>query len=344
MPLISVIIPVYNAENTIRETIESVLKQTFSDFELIVINDGSTDSTLDILCQIDDPRLKVYSYPNAGPNRSRNCGMSYACGKYVSFIDADDLWTGDKLEAQLRALEQNPEAAVAYSWTDCIDESGKFLRPGSHLTINGNVYEHLLLWDLLENGSNPLICREAFLEVGGFDELLPAGQDWDFYIRLAAKYEFVCVPSVQILYRVSGNSLSAQVFRLESALLQVIEKAFQQSPESLKYLKRYSLANIYKYLTYKALEGYEKRLSGFIGLKFLCFAIINEPSLLKRKSMILQLFIKSIVLIILPYKQAYVLLKKLSSLNKLHQLPNINNVLLGYTKIDPSHTKTIFKA
>src|SRR3712207_3352824 len=114
MPLISVIIPVYNGEKTIQETIESVLNQTFPSFELIVINDGSHDSTLDIVSSIKDPRIKVFSYPNAGLSASRNRGISVACGEYVSFIDADDLWTPDKLEAQYKALQANPQAAVAY--------------------------------------------------------------------------------------------------------------------------------------------------------------------------------------------------------------------------------------
>src|SRR4028119_812278 len=112
MSLISVIIPVYNGEKTIQETIESVLNQTFTDFELIVINDGSQDATLEIVERIQDSRLKVLSYPNAGQAASRNRGLSHASGEYISFIDADDLWTPDKLEAQLRALQDNPQAAV----------------------------------------------------------------------------------------------------------------------------------------------------------------------------------------------------------------------------------------
>src|SRR4028118_1589922 len=160
MPLISVIIPVYNGEKTIRETIESILNQTFTDFELIVINDGSQDATLEIVECIQDSRLKVFSYPNAGQAASRNQGISHACGRYISFIDADDLWAPDKLEAQLKALQANPQAAVAYSWTKCIDELGQFSRRGSHISATGNVYGKLLLIDFIENGSNPLIRAE----------------------------------------------------------------------------------------------------------------------------------------------------------------------------------------
>src|SRR5919199_6245537 len=207
MPLISVIIPAYNAEKTIKQTIESVLNQTFSDFEIIVINDGSEDSTLDIVSSIPDPRIQVFSYPNAGPQKSRNRGWGNASGEYVSFLDADDLWTPDKLEAQLKALQENQKAAVAYSWTDYIDESSQLLKRGGYMTVNGDVFPQLLLIDFIANGSNPLIRRQALIEVGGFDESLTAAEDWDMWLRLAARYHFVAVPAPQILYRISMNSM-----------------------------------------------------------------------------------------------------------------------------------------
>ncbi|MGL5192222.1 MAG: glycosyltransferase family 2 protein, partial [Chroococcales cyanobacterium] len=141
MPTISVIIPAYNAEKTIQETIESVLNQTFPDFELIVINDGSTDRTLEIVSGLTDSRLQVFSFPNSGPQKSRNRGISLATGDYLSFIDADDLWTPDKLERQLQSLQEHPEAAVVYSWTDFIDESGQPLPGGHHFKFTNHVHE-----------------------------------------------------------------------------------------------------------------------------------------------------------------------------------------------------------
>lgn len=155
MPRISVVIPVYNGEKPIRETIDSILNQTFSDFELIMINDGSQDSTLDILTNVQDPRLKVFSYPNVGLSASRNRGISHACGEFIAFLDADDLWTPDKLEAQLLALEENPQAVLAYSWTDFIDESGQLLGFGISYTITGDVYTELLVLNFVGSGSNP---------------------------------------------------------------------------------------------------------------------------------------------------------------------------------------------
>lgn len=309
MPTISVIIPAYNAEKTIKQTIESVFNQTFNNFELIVVNDGSQDSTMEILGGISDSRLKVFSYPNSGVATSRNRGISYASGNYISFLDADDLWTPDKLEAQLKALQENTQAAVAYSWTDWIDEAGKFLRPGSHITANGDVYKKLLLINFLDNGSNPLIRKQALLEIGGFDESLPPAEDWDMWLRLAAKYPFVGVPFTQVLYRVSTNSASSHVLQLESSCLRVIEKAFNQADESIQPLKKYSIANIYKYLIYKSLEGCPEPKKGWNAIKFLWGALRNQPDLLGKR-IIWKVFFKIVVMILLPPTPAEKILHK----------------------------------
>lgn len=324
MPLISVVIPVFNGEKTIQETIKSVLVQTFTNFEIIVINDGSQDLTLEVISEIKDNRIQVHSYPNAGLAASRNRGITSAKGEYIAFIDADDLWTSDKLEAQLHALQTNPDAAVAYSWTDYIDESSQFLRRGSHITVNGNIYPHLLVIDFLENGSNPLIRRQAFVEVGNFDESLTAAEDWDLLLRLASRYHFICVPSPQILYRISSSSMSANVLQQETETLKVINQAFNQAPEALQYLKKQSLANLYKYLAYKAMEGQPKSENGLTAARFLIEAVKNDPSLLKAKVMVKVLF-KILAIILLPPQLAQ------SAINKFKLLSNTTS-LLGYIK------------
>ncbi|MGB3239301.1 MAG: glycosyltransferase [Geitlerinemataceae cyanobacterium] len=328
MPVISIIIPVYNGEKTIEETVRSVLNQRFQDFEIIIINDGSKDKTLEAINQIADSRIQVYSYSNSGQGASRNRGLVQANGQYVAFLDADDLWTPDKLEAQLDALQANPAAAVAYSWTDVIDEFGNFLRPGSHLNISGDVYPHLLLTNILENGSNPLIRREAIDRVGGFDESLPPAEDWDLYLRLAAIYPFIVVPRPQILYRVYANSASTNVFHLEAVSVKVIEQAFNQVPDSLRYLKSHSLANLYKYLTFKSLETSSGRIQGFAALHFLVKAIFNDRSFMKQRRIIVSSILKSLSLIFLPRQ----LLEK--SRQKLEQFSHTNSLLM-HGKLNP---------
>jgi glycosyltransferase involved in cell wall biosynthesis len=325
-PIISVIIPAYNCQKTIKATIESVLKQTFADFELIVINDGSQDKTLEIVSQINDPRLKLFSFDNAGANISRNRGLKYAVGEFVSFLDADDLWTPEKLESQLQALQANPQASVAYSWTNCIDEQGQFLRRGTYIAATGNVYAQLLVINFLESGSNPLIRREALITVGSFDESLPAGQDWDIYLRLAANYHFVPVPFPQILYRISSGSLSTNVVRQEAACLTVIEQAYNQAPEHLQYLKNYSLANIYKYLLHKSLEGSPARHKAILAAKLLWQTIRYDGSILRNPAYFKALF-KILILFLFTPTQAKELLEK---------LPKISNIstILGYLQIE----------
>ena len=315
MPLISVIIPVYNGEKTIKQTIKSVLKQTFSDFELIVINDGSQDSTLEIVSSIQDHRLKIFSYLNAGLATSRNRGFSHSSGEFIAFLDADDLWTQDKLEKQLAALQANPQAAVAYSWTDYIDESNQLLRRGSHITLNGSdVYPKLLVINFIENGSNPLIHREALTQVGDFDPSVNIVADWDMWLRLAARYPFVAVPSPQILYRQPVNSMSSNISQQEVEGLQVIERSFNEAPKSLQYLKPYSIANFYKYLIHKALAGTPNRHRGLAAVKFLWHIFKNDPSGIPLQ-IIVKVLLKIAVLLIFSSQQSQLFFKKFSKIN-----------------------------
>jgi glycosyltransferase involved in cell wall biosynthesis len=285
--IISVVIPVYNGEKTIRFTLESVLQQTFSNIEVIIIDDGSTDLTLEVIKTISDARIKVFSYVNSGLAASRNRGIDHANGKYISFIDADDLWTSDKLEYQLQALSQFPQAYVAYSWTDYIDINGNTLFAGKRLIDSGNVFAKMLQSNILENGSNPLVKNEAFKIVGKFNESLSAAEDWDMWLRLAAEYEFVCVQKPQILYRISANSMSTNLKKQEAASLEVIDNAFKHdASKSLQHLKEHALANIYRYLTFKSLDASLAKPNTLTSIHFFWnwvrrdSAILNQPKTL----------------------------------------------------------------
>ncbi|MDZ7960053.1 MAG: glycosyltransferase [Aulosira sp. DedQUE10] len=313
MPLISVVLPVFNGEKTIYETIQSVLNQTFVNWELIIINDGSQDSTLEIIKKFEfaDPRLRIFSYLNAGLAASRNRGIALSLGEYISFIDADDIWTSDKLKSQLTALQEHPKAFVAYSWTNYIDADGNFVKFGGHTTDTGDVYQKLLLWNFVENGSNPLVRKEVFTIVDGFDESLIASEDWDMWLRLASRYEFVVVPEVQILYRLSMNSMSANLKRQESTCLTVINKAFADPrAASLGHLKNCTLSNIYKYLTFKSLETPPDKVQRWISTVFLWNCVRYNPTVIKQRKLILIAIFK----IIFPFFYCY-LKSKIKSVN-----------------------------
>lgn len=300
MPRISIVIPTHNSEKTIAKTIDSVLKQSFTDFELIVINDGSQDKTLEVVTNINDSRIKVLSYPNAGANVSRNRGLYIAEGEFVSFLDADDIWSPDKLASQLQALQNHSAAKVAYSWTNYIDDNDKFLLAGTHITANGDIYEQLLITNFLESGSNPLICKEAIIQLGGFDELLPAAQDWDMWLRLADKYDFVCVPQPQVLYRIRANSQSSNLHRQEKVCLEVLTKAYKTRPNISKHVINISLAKLYNYLMCRALYQPYNRQKGLFAASFLLKNLIYDSSRVKRLKLILKLVFKIIVIVFLP--------------------------------------------
>lgn len=248
MPTISVIIPAYNAERTITKTIESVQQQTASDFELIVVDDGSSDKTLEIVKGLVDERLKVFSYENAGAAIARNRGLAHSTGEFISFLDADDLWTPDKLELQLAALQKQPEAGVAYSWTSFIDEEGNLLYLQQPVFYEGNVYPQLLLSNFLVCGSIPLVRRQAIESVGELDPVLKSTHDWDYWLRLAEKWAYVLVPKHQIFYRQVSGSISSKIEVREKYNIMALEKAFQAAPEELQFLKKQSLANVYQHI------------------------------------------------------------------------------------------------
>ncbi|BDA68345.1 probable glycosyl transferase [Calothrix sp. PCC 7716] len=327
MPIISVIIPVYNAQKTIKRTIESVLRQSFTDFELIIINADSTDSTLEIISQIKDSRLQVYCYPKANVAVNRNRGFEHATGEFVTFVDADDLWTFDKLELQYKALLENSNAAVAYSYTDAIDEDDNFLRPCSRASWNGDVFSKLLLNNFIASGSNIMVRSSAFTEVNGFDCVLTNCQDYDLCVRLGARYNFVAVEKVQILYRQIANSMSSNVLGLEKSCLKVIERAFaEEKALPYKHLKKYRLANMYKYLSCKALAEIPGKHNTFQATRLIWQTVISDPTLLL-KPIIYKALLKLAIMSLIPPKSASKLL------NKFPRLSN-TSTFFGYIKVN----------
>lgn len=254
MPIVSVIIPAYNAEKTILATLESVQKQTFSDIEVIVIDDGSTDRTVELTDTVQDSRVKVFSYQNSGVSVARNRGIECAIGDFITFIDADDLWTSDKLQLQLEALQKNPDAGVSYSWTTFIDEKGNVLYKQEPVFHEGNVYLQLLVENFILNGSNVLIRRQFVESVGGFQALLKYAEDWEFYIRLSTLCTFVLVPKHQVIYLRSSHSATSKVDVMEKEIVSQVTKVFQTLPLELQPLKNRSLAYAYRYFAQQHLS------------------------------------------------------------------------------------------
>ncbi len=257
MPQISIIIPTYNSARTVEETIASVQKQSFTDYEIIVIDDGSQDNTIDVVKNIAEPRLKLFIYENGGVAIARNRGIARATGEFISFLDADDLWSLDKLESQIEVLKKNPTAKVAYSWVNYIDEEGKHLFSGIPLFYEGDVYLQLLQTNFITNASNVLIHRDVLESVAGFNPKLAYTADWDFYLRLAQNFNFAVVPKFQIFYRQSSNSMSTKVEPLKQESLSLLDRVYHTATAELMRQKNRSYSVLYLYCA----DLYRKKIS-----------------------------------------------------------------------------------
>ena len=279
MPKVSVVIPVYNAMTYLPETVESVLRQTFTDFEVLIIDDGSSDHVVQWASQLVDPRVKLISQQNQGVSVARNTGIAQAQGEYIAFLDADDLWDATKLEKQVRCLENNLAIGLVHTWMAVIDQQGK---PTGRVMISnaeGEVWKQLVEQNTLAC-SSVMVRRCCFETVGVFaprNECPVDVEDWEMWIRIASRYPFAVVKEPLMHYRQHPNNTSKNWQSLEQAYRIVIEKAFNSAPSELLYLKSRSYGQANLRLAWKCLQSsdrdYEK------ALHFRQQALINYPQL-----------------------------------------------------------------
>jgi hypothetical protein len=174
--------------------------------------------------------------------------MTQAQAEFIAFLDADDLWTADKLELQLQAMHQHPDAALVYSWTLFMSHDGQHVTRDRPFTYTGHVLPALLVSNFLSSGSSTVMLRRSMIAtIGCFDETLPTVEDWEYWLRIATRYSFALVPKYQVFYRQSSGSLSSKVDLMEKCYLRVIENAFQAAPADLQPLRQQSLAFAYQY-------------------------------------------------------------------------------------------------
>ena len=215
-PLVSVIIPTFNSEGFIKETINSVLRQIFQNFEIIIVDDESTDNTVSILKELStkDKRIKYYQIPHTGrPSVPRNYGVEKSIGKFIAFLDADDIWVKNKLEKQFNEFKKHPENILVYSMSVTFGDVNLFSPYYEVLPLLYKVCKTKK--DLITKGnsitcSSVLIKKEYFQKTEGFDEDPKLQiEDYDLWIRLSELGQFGFIPRIQTYYRVHGKQFSA---------------------------------------------------------------------------------------------------------------------------------------
>lgn len=228
LPLVSVIMPAYNAARFVRASIDAVLSQSHSNVELIVINDGSSDETPNILAEYSDKIIAI-NIDNSGVSAARNIGIANAKGEWLAFCDADDIWFKDKLAQQLGSINDN-----VWSYTDSFyfgedypyadDSPTNTKRSDLSNLYSGKVFEHLILENFITTSS--LLIKKSVLEkFGGFDKNLSSMEDWSLWLNIATEYPIALVPQTLLKYRVYSGSTSRKAREALPLHLSVIDNA-----------------------------------------------------------------------------------------------------------------------
>jgi glycosyltransferase involved in cell wall biosynthesis len=258
-PLVSVIIPAYNAEQFIAKTLHSVLQQTYPNLEVVVVDDGSSDRTVEIVQSFasEDARIILFCQANAGVAVARNWGITQSKGEFIAPIDADDLWHPQNLEKQVACMQELGSAVgVVYSWSVDIDERDA-VTGGFHVAaITGDVYYTLLCHNFLGNASATLIRRICLEQVGGYDPQLKVQnaqgcEDWDLYLRLAQQYAFAAVPEFLVGYRKLQESMSCDYLKMARSHHFMLQAAKRRDPKIPEALCKLSSSSFYLYLAHQ---------------------------------------------------------------------------------------------
>lgn len=240
--LVSVIIPTYNRGWAIKEAIDSVLAQDFTDFELIVVDDGSTDNTQDILNSYKEDIIVLHQ-ENKGVSAARNRGIASASGQYIAFLDSDDLWLPQKLSTQVDFFNTNPDALICQTEEKWI-RNGMFANPKKrHRKLSGNIFEQSLYLCLV-SPSAVMMKRSLFEKAGMFDETLSACEDYDMWLRVSCRYPVYLIDTPLIIKRGGhadqlSRTSGQDRYRIQS-LKKIIESKLltdKQTTAALKVLK-----------------------------------------------------------------------------------------------------------
>ena len=249
-PTVSVIIPTYNCARYLSGCIESVLAQTWGNYEVIVVNDGSTDDTESAIQPfLKDPRIRYIRQKNGGHGNARNNAIKHSEGRYIAFLDADDLWDPTKLEKQLNLFKE-PAVGLVYCPWKAIDEGGRevdFHHESEYLRFrSGRVTEYLFYDNFLATPS-AVIRHECLKKAGIFDETIRIGEDWDLWLRISVHYEILYVDEPLISVRIARPGKVSTNVELRHECTDRIRKKFLEEYPSVLSARVIRMALAYSY-------------------------------------------------------------------------------------------------
>lgn len=219
--LISIVMPVYNTGEILRETIDSVLAQTYVNFELIMIDDGSQSETSEIAKGYSDPRIRYYYQENRGMAAARNRGIKLSRGEYIAFLDHDDVWLPEKLEKQLAVFQADPSVGIVFSPVIFFDSRKTWLQS---VPAKCN-WKDLLKSNFIHTCSCVMVKRQLIVSADEFfDPASVPADDYDLWLRIGQNSKIVCTPEALVRYRIHANNASGSLNRIHRALLYLYPK------------------------------------------------------------------------------------------------------------------------
>lgn len=281
--MVSVIIPAYNASKYIEETIQSVLNQTYQNFEIIVVNDGSTDNTEGIIAGIMrfDKRIQLINKKNTGVSDTRNIGMQCAKGEYIALLDADDTWEYDNLSLKSNILTTYDDISWVYS--DMYEADENLHKMG--IAANGktgNTLELILKWEgeVVPGPCSNIVFRKKCIEDGcSFDKALSTAADQDFTLQLASKYKSCYINKPLWNYRILSNSMSRNIAVMEKDHIGVYKKAEKNNLFKSFLFKQQCFSNLYLILAGSwYVNGKNKQRAIFFALRSI---LTYPPNIIK---------------------------------------------------------------
>lgn len=283
-PLVTIVIPAYNAGQDIRDTLQSVQSQRLRDFEAIVVDDGSQDKTCAIVQSFADrdPRFRLVRQHNSGVGAARNAAIRLARGRFIAPLDADDQWAPDKLVRQVEVLENSDaKSALVYCWSRRVDDQGRTIAFSHPYAVEGRTHRAMILRNFLGNASVPLFRKSVIDRVGFYLTRNEQGgaqgcEDWDLNLRIAEQYDVRVVPDYLVRYRQRLASMSFDAVPMLRSYQLLLRRARQRNPQLSPAIFRWSAGHFYFWLASKSYHS--GRYAGFF--RAVVPALLADPVLL----------------------------------------------------------------